>query len=124
MIDTYLGTVHSGGISGKMSSNALESSQAEQSGGSKGRLRLLHCDGEMSRGSDCKWVNGLEVTVIPSRETATLYIEDVGGQYPPIPGETLLGDARTNSCFPRPIEQSVDLQLLREICAANLKHVH
>lgn len=53
MIDTYLRAVHSRSVSGKMSSNALERGQAEQSGGSKRHLRLLHCGSEIIR---CSYV--------------------------------------------------------------------
>lgn len=49
MIDTYLRAVHSRSIGSQVSSNTLESSQAEQSGGSKGHLRLLHYVDEISR---------------------------------------------------------------------------
>lgn len=69
VIDTYLRAEHSRSISSKVSSNTLESGQAEQSGGSKRHLRLLHCGGEVSK---ClQWISELEVEVILSWETAT-----------------------------------------------------
>lgn len=89
VIGAYLRAVHSRSISGEMSRNALESSQAEQSGGLKGHLRLLHYGSEMSRFIYVQWIDGLEVEVIPSWETAMFIYQ--GRQYPP----NLVQDAAT-----------------------------
>lgn len=107
-IDTYLRAEHSRSISSKVSSDTLESSQAEQSGGSKRHLRLLHCGEEKS--GCVQWINGLEVEVILLWETATFIYRSVGGQCPPVPGETLPAEARTNCCDPGFIKHIVDLQ--------------
>lgn len=108
MIDTYLRAEHSRSISSKVSGDALESSQAEQSGGSKGNLRLLHCGGVKSW---CvQWINGLEVEVIPLWESTTFIYRSAGGQCPPVPGETLPAEARTNYCDPGFVKHIVDLQ--------------
>lgn len=104
LIDVYLRAVHSRSISGKMGGNALKSSQAEQSGSSKGHLRLLHYGSEMSRLIYVRWIDGLEVEVILSWETAMFIYQ---GRWWPVSAKPSSG-----CCDPMFINYNVDLQQL------------